>query len=77
MKTSLCGEADCPTPYEFCEACVRADERELGAALNVALLRDLRADLRAKAEMLQVSSNMFGEASVLREDVIALFGGDE
>ena len=34
---------------EHWEAVIRADERELGAALNAALLRDLRADLRAKA----------------------------
>jgi hypothetical protein len=28
MKLALCGQDDCPRPYEFCEACVRADERE-------------------------------------------------
>ena len=28
MRESICGEKDCPTPYEFCEGCVRADERE-------------------------------------------------
>lgn len=24
----VCGRADCPRPYGFCEACVRAEERE-------------------------------------------------
>lgn len=28
MAESICGQEDCPKPYEFCEACVRVDQNE-------------------------------------------------
>lgn len=77
MKVSICGEADCPTPYEFCEACVRADERvkadapgwrvhAMQARQECAELRRERADLRAKVEALP-RPRMANDAFVMDE----------
>ena len=40
-KASLCGDPDCSTPYEFCEGCVRADER---AKVREQIAREIEAD---------------------------------
>jgi hypothetical protein len=56
MKKSICGQDDCPTPYEFCEACIRADERERnreadGVAAYLAV-ENVLIDLRGKVQKL-------------------------
>jgi hypothetical protein len=82
MKVSICGEADCPTPYEFCEACIRADERatikyEMGVLQWEGLrLRQERADLRAKVAALPPWIGAGGKW-LSRDAVLALIDGGE
>jgi hypothetical protein len=81
VKKSICGEADCPTPYEFCEACIRADERQTitSARFLEGVSATVRADLRTQMLALPViwagSPLLDPVATVDRADVLALLDG--
>ena len=53
IKTSLCGQEDCPTPYEFCEECVRADERSIDAPRLSKMLFESREAVEMYADIVE------------------------
>ena len=73
IPKSLCGEDDCPTPYEFCAGCVRADERERLRKQVEALESPRKIEVSALGAVVAMPvANL-----VWRSDVLAQLGGEE